>query len=315
MQNFVSKSTNMDACWTHALPASLVLLLWKQKPRKDDSPSASRAIHQLTLPFVLAVFGSILGCSAFYYTPAAAACLLASYVGGSVNLGATARIIGATPETISVLVAADLVVMALYWAGTSRVLHGQKQESSSSQVETKSEVELLLTRIIAMTGVSILALALVCVANVLDGRLAGIVPGTACAWLALAAPLLARYVPHSWRQNGPSNFAFLLVFGSMGLSLDVSSTLAQGPATLFLAAGALVIHLVTVLGLGRLVFQLPLLDLLVASQAAIGGPATAATLCAQCGATSLVTAATVWGVVGYAMGTTLGVTAFRMWTR
>lgn len=53
---------------------------------------------------------------------------------------------------------------------------------------------------------------------------------------------------------------------------------------------------------------------LVASNAAIGGPATAAAF--ACGQTSanvdLANAATVWGVVGYAIGTGIGICLYEL---
>jgi hypothetical protein len=51
---------------------------------------------------------------------------------------------------------------------------------------------------------------------------------------------------------------------------------------------------------------LRLRDLLIGSNAAIGGPSTAAAFAAPLGA-QLVVPAAIWGVVGYGIGTSLGV--------
>jgi uncharacterized membrane protein len=58
-------------------------------------------------------------------------------------------------------------------------------------------------------------------------------------------------------------------------------------------------------------------DVLIASNAAIGGPATAAAFCGQLAESNprkpgLTLAATVYGVVGYATGTTIGASLFRI---
>ena len=54
--------------------------------------------------------------------------------------------------------------------------------------------------------------------------------------------------------------------------------------------------------------RLQLRHVLVASNAAIGGPATAAAFAGQ-QKTGLTLAATLWGVVGYGVGTNLGIAA------
>ena len=64
--------------------------------------------------------------------------------------------------------------------------------------------------------------------------------------------------------------------------------------------------------------RLRLANVLTASNAAIGGPATAAAFGGQVTGIGtgekrgLTVAATVWGVVGYAIGTTIGVALYRL---
>ena len=113
-----------------------------------------------------------------------------------------------------------------------------------------------------------------------------------------------------------SEFYFLFLFASIGASADLSAALASGPACLFISFHALVIHLLGTL-LGTLAARnknvdpkMQLEDVLVASNAAIGGPATAAAFCGRLVGPrqrALTYAATVWGVFGYAIGTTLGI--------
>ena len=126
-----------------------------------------------------------------------------------------------------------------------------------------------------------------------------------------------------------SSYAFLFLFAAIGVSADIAEVLRSGPACLIFSLTALTVHGVVTLG-GSFVFQrwfgtkkashggrIRLADVLVASNAAIGGPATAAAFCGQVKQgndmkRSLTVAATVWGVVGYAVGTTVGVTLYRV---
>jgi uncharacterized membrane protein len=95
----------------------------------------------------------------------------------------------------------------------------------------------------------------------------------------------------------------------------------MGPACLVFSLWALLVHLIVVV-VGSLPLRVELEDVWIASNAAIGGPATAAAFCNRMKNNSngdnnqllqgrTMVAATVWGVVGYAIGTTLGVAIYR----
>jgi len=120
-----------------------------------------------------------------------------------------------------------------------------------------------------------------------------------------------------------SQLCFYSLFASIGMTADITTAVRDGPACLLFSLLALAVHmLVTLVGSwivrtysrrDRQSIQLE--DVLVASNAAIGGPATAAAFCGQIRGESrtngLAVAATVWGVVGYAVGTTVGVLLYR----
>ena len=161
------------------------------------------------------------------------------------------------------------------------------------------------------------------------------VPGTACACLAMLVPWITTNINnvfvhnsmwHAMQQSAEpmSRLAFLLVFATMGCTADLSTALYNGPACLVVSFTALIIHgIVTLFGsfLFRRVMTkatFDFTDILIASNAAIGGPATAAAFCGELKESrypiekrNIAIAATVWGVVGYAIGTTIGVSMFR----
>jgi uncharacterized membrane protein len=159
--------------------------------------------------------------------------------------------------------------------------------------------------------------------------LSGFVPGTACAFLSAATVALSRLVPPNltlWNemQNvaGPiSAFFFFLLFAAIGMSADLEAALRRGPACIVFSGIALAIHCgIALVGswLFKRFFSVPIQfdDVLIASNAAIGGPATAATFCGTLpnNSRALTVAATVWGVVGYSVGTTMGVGVYRILT-
>ena len=286
----------------------------------------------------------------------AASCLSASFIGGSVNFFATAAAIAATNKRqhqqnvalntlVSSMAAADLVVMAVYfvllssaakstssvrqWFGDdSTTDNGSLASMSSSAVETKEPSLSVTERIPASVLVSTLALALVRIGGHVESALARFIPGTACAFLAAATPALTRVIPqevnlwkHMQQTAAPlSSFSFLLLFAAIGVSADLEAALYSGPSCLVFAGLALTVHgIIALMGsyLAKRIAAIRFDHVLITSNAAIGGPATAATFCGTLpnNSRSLTVAATVWGVVGYAVGTTIGITVYRTLSR
>ena len=200
--------------------------------------------------------------------------------------------------------------------------------SSSSPSELKSvclaSIPLLLSTFL-----------IVQMANRVEDVVGRFVPGTACALIAIVAPILNSLVqtknfwkPFSKAATVWSDFFFLSFFASIGVAANLSSALSMGPACLLFSTIALIVHVLgTVFGclLWKRVMSmiglrdtLDLEDVWIASNAAIGGPATAAAFCGRMkkrdpeklqGRTI---SATVWGVVGYAIGTIVGVSVYQM---
>ena len=293
-------------------------------------------------------------------------CMSASYVGGSVNFMSTARIVGAPTDLIGSLVTADLFTMAIYFSFLSSSLEWEwlvskfasvkttqtntdKKVASNGNLENTTKLESAdedesLSNLKAMTLTSIPLLIstffIVQLANRVEHILGRIFPGSACALIALVAPLLNSFVqakdfwnPFSRAATIWSDFFFLSFFASIGVAANMSSALSMGPTCLLFSAIALMVHVIgTVFGclLWKKVMaifasgkrssppSLDLEDVWIASNAAIGGPATAAAFCGRMkkrdpgklqGRTI---SATVWGVVGYAIGTIVGVSMYRL---
>eukprot|EP00536_Pseudo-nitzschia_multiseries_P016081 jgi/Psemu1/220113/e_gw1.1016.8.1 len=308
-------------------------------------------------------------------------CMSASYVGGTVNFMSTARLVGAPADLLGSLITADLFTMAIYFSFLSssldwewlvskfsntrmiptteggieqdemmakdktqqeaptdkvRNLEPLNESISSSSVQSKRNSALL-----ASVPLLVGTFLIVQVANRVQDIVGEIIPGTACALIAIVAPLLNSLVqskdfwaPFSKAASVWSDFLFLSFFASIGVAANLSSALAMGPACLLFSAIALSTHVVgTVVGslLWKRVMimlaghnrsgSLPSLDLedvWIASNAAIGGPATAAAFCGQMKKSDpeklqgRTISATVWGVVGYAIGTMVGVGMYRM---
>jgi len=140
-----------------------------------------------------------------------------------------------------------------------------------------------------------------------------------------------------------SDICFQLLFAAIGSSASIGAALCHGPTTFAFAALALLIHIICIC-FGSImatkaipscgqhtrrsrILPLNIEEVLVASNAAIGGATTAAAFAGSLSGDSgvsgdapswsndrkrgLVMAATVWGVFGYACATAVGVTVAK----
>jgi uncharacterized membrane protein len=345
-----------DLCWSLFLPASLALLLLEEPP-PSSSKASSPDLQKVGLAFLVASLASLAGCTASFLVcrsfptlwlapkdaAVAGGCLCASYVGGSINFFATARIMGTGTSLLSSMAAADLMTMALYFAWLATALQNKRllklfgerpQEPSvvvvvaADDMETKEKTSISM-KISATLLVSLLAWAMATFANRLEQLLTPIISGTTCAIIAVLGTTLQK-VMRPYRSNTKlwrsmqraatplASLSFQIFFAAIGISANLGQALQTGPASLFFSGTALLLHIGLTLG-GCLAVNaifgnanLKLSHVLVASNAAIGGPATAAAYAGQ-QRTGLTLAATVWGVVGYGIGTNLGIAMSRLY--
>ena len=405
-----------DICWTKLLPASLALMLMTglggdknelNEEEEDDSIEerdvVKATIKSVSLPFAIGSLGSVLGCILSFVgtlllggragrwslppldAAVAAGCICSSYVGGTVNLFATARILGdslkssnANPfnleSLLSSMAAADLLVMAVYFAGLTaavkskylqRLFPGRTEHSGAkkSAIYTAKDCDSIESQVsasvgrqlhretrpaIAATFASALAYVIISVSARFERLIYSLsgIPGMGCAAIAIigtSVGWLLRRIRIVWKTTKGedrellpwlrkemsmicpklSGLCFNLLFAAIGTAANVKVALQHGPASFLFASTALLVHFVTIL-LGSWVVtkflpkvNLSLEELTVASNAAIGGPATAAAFAGTFTNSNdsissrkrrgLVLAGTVWGIVGYGVGTLLGV--------
>ena len=98
---------------------------------------------------------------------------------------------------------------------------------------------------------------------------------------------------------------------ALGAAADVRAAMLAGAPLLGFIAVQLSVHLALTLGVG-LALRLPLRSLLVASNANVGGPATAAAYARSRGWPDLLGPAVLQGTFGYAAGTAVGLFVFRL---
>lgn len=244
------------------------------------------------------------------------------------------------------MAAADTFVMALYFAvmalalkskflarvfdgeipsRSSKAKEDQAKQISTPLVSKKKTTIPVATNVSATTFVTALALVIVKMASAVEGYLSPILPGTACAVIAIVSPPIQRLLSKqssafAKQMEGAavklSEFTLLLFFAAIGMNCNLRSALLHGPACVCFSLLALSVHIIVAFAgslVAKCIFpfrRIGLQEILVASNAAVGGPATAAAFAGRMNVPrqrELTIAGTVWGVVGYAIGTTIGV--------
>ncbi|CAM9877532.1 unnamed protein product [Chrysoparadoxa australica] len=343
-------------CWEHLLPMSLSCIVLASNfgsPLREDSSSSPglSSVSRVGLAFGIGAAGSLLGTLAGYAFatrapvkgvrldgPIAckvAACLLATAIGGSVNMASVASALKLPPATFGALAAADILVMALYFA---MLLFGRRiswlqrflpassmhkvMSRSSQAIEAKEDCRRLAGLLPAAMALSV-AWLISGVARRCEKLLP--VPGSHTILVAALSVGLSKHAGLSavMRSHGAKVGSLLLAcyFGAVGASCRLKQASAAGPAVLLFSTITVMVHMTCIVAgsaaLNRFLGSeappaVELDDAIIGSNALIGGPATAGGFANLIGRPDLVLPGSVWGTVGYTTATTLGIWLHRL---
>ncbi len=335
-----------DAVWDHLMPLAVALSLL-------GAPIDRAAVKRggaVLVAFAIGALGTVIGTFAAYglvghalgpHAWKIAACLCASYVGGSLNYAATAQALGlgVTPGGQAALaagMAADNLAMAAFLAALALVPAAKpatgREPSALPSAEGNGDASDTLT---SNPSVSTLACAFAGALLVLEmGRVVADAAGFPAARMAVAgvaAAALAGGAVAAARRDSARRFLrgkgfpqapfagasrigamlMLLFFATLGARADPNVAFANGAPTFAFIALQLATHFAFVfLVAGKLLakaLDVPLWATLTASNACVGGPATAAAAAAARGWPAAVQPAVLAGTVGYVVGTPLAV--------
>jgi len=242
-----------------------------------------------------------------------------TYIGGSVNYAALGEITGLSTDAsfFSAATATDNLFSAVFlgviamlpgwnWLARrfSRHEHGEEQEVLAGREPiTASSLTLAMATAISFVAVGDYITSLTGIPSLRYAVITVLVVTAATAFPGLMNRL------HGGFELGVG-LAFVF-FAAIAAGANLVAMIQIAPLLIVLVLILLSVHLVVLLGVGRL-FRLTLPELVTASNAAVLGATTAPALAAAKGWHDLVTPGVLVGVLGYALGTLIGTAVFHV---
>lgn len=333
-----------DAVWGYVVPLSIPLLLLQCDMRKIGKESG-RILIIFLIGSVGTACGALLGYAALHkFIPelnGLAGVFTGTYIGGTVNFAALGAAFDVSGEMISAATVADNLLMVLYFflliampsigffrkhfkhpyvdeieaAASSSTL--KDNETNASVFWGRKEISLKDIAMAAATGFVIVALS-----NVISGFFGSVIPtdnaflqilntllGNMYLWITTIAMLCATLAPGFFGEIKGSQemgtFLIYLFFFVIGVPASVPLIIKNSPLLLLFAAIIVCVNMVVTLVAGKLL-KFNLEDIILASNANIGGPTTAVAMAVSKGWTKLVGPILLIGTLGYVLGTYFG---------
>lgn len=332
-----TESPVYDDVWGYVVPLAIPLLLFQCNIRKIGRESG-----RLLVLYLLSSIGTVGGAFLGFFLlrgldpnlNQAAAMFAGTYVGGSVNFAAMADSFHVSGEFVSAAVIADNLLMALYFFALIAIpalsffrkhfrhpiidnLEANKQTSGASSYWKAQPISL---KDIAFDFAA--AVAIVAIATTIADFFAGIIPTDSAFTNALNLLLgnkylimttitmcCATFLPNLFGKAPGANeigtFLIYIFFAVIGAPASIQQILSEIPLLLY-ALVIVSINLAFTLLVGKL-FHFDLEEIILASNANIGGPTTAAAMAISKGWESLVGPVLLIGTLGYVLGNYYGI--------
>lgn len=337
-----TEAATYDIVWGYVVPLGIPLLLYNANIKKIWRESG-----KMLIMFLLSSIGTLLGVFLSFillknYIPdlyKMAAMMTGSYIGGGVNFAAMAQSFGTDSEWVSALVVADNLLMALYFFVLLAIpsigffrrkfihpyidevegrIDTKEGENLAKQYWGRKEISL---RDIAF-GVA-LSFVIVWISTEISNFLGSVIPtgnfildllngflGNKYLLITTFTVLLATFAPnfmsniHGAQEIG--TFLIYIFLVVIGVPASIELIVTRAPLLLLFTGIIVAINMIVSLILGK-IFKFSIEEILVASNANIGGPTTAAAMAIAKGWNKLIGPSILAGILGYVIGNYLGI--------
>ena len=257
------------------------------------------------------------------YEAEVAGTLSASYIGGSLNFVATAQAVelntnpnhyvaALTADTIGAIFFMLLLMLMPALAFVRRAMPSAYISEDGVALGRKQNTEMETTTsafsIVGLTAALATSMAICALGQIvasaigMDNYFILIITILALIIANFAKPLVRQYSA----EFEVGTFFMYLFFVTIGANADLATIAGMALPYVLLICGSVGIFFVLIIVVGKFL-KLDLAELMIASNACILGPATAAALAAGQGWKDLVTPAMLTGILGYSVGTFVGV--------
>ncbi|RZT95680.1 putative membrane protein [Ancylomarina subtilis] len=314
-----------DMVFTYFIPISIPMLLFSSNLTKIVKESG-----KLLLAYIIGAIGIVLGCFLAVSlidlgadSGNTAGVIAATLIGGSVNFIAAAESLNfSTNPMFTATIAVDNLVSNLYTlflfltpslVFLSRFFVKPKKENEidSNEGSQKNEYPMTLERI----AVSVFIAALIAGAGTFIApyleRLIQTDINLSILLITLFAVLAANLFPKQLKALENTAFSIgiwmmYIFLAVIGAATNIHQIFEIGPAILAFYIVIMMFHFVFLLALAKL-FKLDVYEVVISSAANIMGPSVAAPMAASMGQKKLITPGILVGILGYIIGTFVGV--------
>jgi len=314
-----------DMVFTYFIPISIPMLLFSSNLTKIIKESG-----KLLLAYIIGAIGIVLGCFLAVSlidlgadSGNTAGVIAATLIGGSVNFIAAAESLNfSTNPMFTATIAVDNLVSNLYTlflfltpslVFLSRFFVKPKKENEidSNEGSQKNEYPMTLERI----AVSVFIAALIAGAGTFIApyleRLIQTEINLSILLITLFAVLAANLFPKHLKALENTAFSIgiwmmYIFLAVIGAATNIHQIFEIGPAILGFYIVIMMFHFVFLLALAKL-FKLDVYEVVISSAANIMGPSVAAPMAASMGQKKLITPGILVGILGYIIGTFVGV--------
>ena len=314
-----------EMVFNYFIPISIPMLLFSSNIVKIVKESG-----KLLVAYILGAIGIVIGCFiAFTFidlgpdSGKTAGVIAATLIGGSVNFIASAEALNfSTNPLFTATIAVDNFVSNLYtlflFLTPSLVflarffVKPKKENAVETSSETKTEVAPITMERIAVSV--LIATLIAALGNLLAPLLQSILHtdlNLSILLITILAVLTANLFPKQLKPLENTAFSIglwmMYVFlAVIGAATNIQQIFSIGPAVLAFYLSIMIFHFVFLLSLAKL-FKLDVYEVVISSAANIMGPSVAAPMAASMGQKKLVTPGILVGILGYVIGTFIGV--------
>lgn len=316
-----------DTIWNYVVPLAIPMLLF-QCDLKQIWKESGRLVIIFLISSLGTVFGALMGYAALHAAIPVlnhiAGMMVGSYIGGGVNFVAVASAFDVPKDLISAATVADNLLMVVYFFVllviptmsffTKRWLTTYPDGITDEQIVEEGKKSITVSDLAIVFAI---AATIVTISFTLSDVIAGVGTGSLIQLLSNKYLLLTTItvilatVGAKWLKqvNGAQEvgtFLIYLFFVVIGVPASIQAILEKSPLLLVFCTIMVVVNMVVTFA-GAKVFGFTMEEAILASNANIGGPTTAAAMAISKGWYRLVAPTMLVGTLGYIIGTYVGI--------